>query len=222
MAQRVRIVLFDSDPCAMLLFSEDASVALPALTPPFTKKSIADAIAEVHGSADNFQISVMPTAGRYTAGIARMRNASKAERASRQLLTEIGTHKMMLGATGDIEKERSRLMLEKHEVDDLVRGFKAQIHDAKAARALRGEYMNAAQFRLLETELAAHQKRSLAIQNSLSELKRRRVAADKDDEPNRHRRFVELAREYMSRDEYMEIWDMVRAEREDPEERAEP
>lgn len=173
----LRVLTFPSYPNAILVQLPEGSTAtlpLPPLTAPFTRTGI----------ITSFRAAGLPVAvsdsvpGRWSQALMQARSAEKAERTNRQKQREINEAMILRGASEPEQRERSRVMLAKHAVDEEIVQLKAKIREAKVTRFERGIYLAPGEFHRLENRL---DQKQLESQSLLYELVRLRDAERQKD-----------------------------------------
>jgi hypothetical protein len=207
----IRVMVFPSRPDVLLIYvPEGEELWLPRMRSPFARHDVAMKLGEVDIPA---RVSES-VPGRFTHAVEQAINAARSERNQRQREEEAARIATVIAnpdAT-DLDKERAQLLAEKQEVDDRIRKFKADVGSAKAAAVTKGEYLPPAKFRQLNDRLAQDQARSLAIQRRLSEIKKERKAENITQHADRDRRFIELVKQVLPREQLQDLWDQIDAE----------
>lgn len=207
----VRVMLFPDKPQAILIHVPGGqSLWLPPLATPFDLDAVC-------GALDDHDVSHVTTegdAGKWWVNATQQEKEEKAERASqeKQQLAERMVRIKLSPAATTFEKQRAELVLEKQKADDELRRLKLAISKAKSNAYLQGTYLTTRDFREKQQRLADLQMVSLALQARLGELRRQRSEAARDSEESRQRRFIEKAKRYLTRDQYLAIWAEVTAE----------
>jgi hypothetical protein len=211
----LRITLFPEHPQTILIYvPEGQALWLPTLPTPFDLDVVCDAL-DAHDVPHDTREG---DRNRWWRNLKEPEDEEKSVRVQRQREDEAARHvQVHLSPTASTsDKQRSEIMLMKHKVDDEIRQLKVQIGRAKAAAATRGIYEALNVFRSREQRLADLQTTSLALQRKLAEMKalRRQNAESRHREGPRSREeiFINKAKRYLTRDEFMSIWAEIEAE----------
>ena len=151
--------------------------------------------------------------------LAKLANEEKAERLNlqKQEQTEQMVRITMSPKATTIERQRAELILEKQKADDEIRQLKAQIGKAKTDAYTSGTYLPPLVFQTKQQRLADLQSVSLALQGRLAELRQQQKVQNHQAQDHQERLFIEKAKRYLSREQYLAIWDEVHAELRDVE-----
>lgn len=211
----LRITLFPAHPQTILVYVPSGqSLWLPTLPTPFDLDVVCDALDDHDVPHDTRE----GDRNRWWRNISQSEDAEKATRAQQQREAEAARHvKIHLSSTStSLDKQRSEIVLMKHKIDDEIRQLKVQIGKAKANAATRGLYEPPATFRGREKRLADLQTSSLAMQKKLGELKEQRKQQHQQQDAvvssSREKRFIQKAKQHLSRDQFMAIWSEIDAE----------
>jgi hypothetical protein len=207
----IRVMVFPSRPDVLVIYvPEGEELWLPRMRSPFSRYDVANKLGEVDIPA---RVSES-VPGRFTHAVEQAINAARAERNQRQREEEAARIAAVITSpeATDLDKERAKLLVEKQEVDDRIRQLKINIGSAKAAAATKGEYLPPAKFRLLQDRLTTSQTRSLAIQRRLGEIKKERRDGNVAAQPDRDRRFIDLVKQVLPREQLQDLWDQIDAE----------
>jgi len=199
-AEPLRILLFPSNPGALLVVVTDddqKEVALPPLPVPFTKENVA---AALRGAAVSARIGE-EVSGRWSAALRRAQSDARAERGQREMVRQATTVALAAGSTDVIARSRGELLQQKLRVDAEIADLKKQVAAARNA-ATRGIHMPAEDLRLLVERLGEAKNVSQAVQVKLGELreeeKKRNVARTADYQ----QRFIRSAREMLDPEDF--------------------
>lgn len=206
----LRVFTFPDRPDAILIYVPDGQeLWLPRMRTPFNRYDVAMQL----GGAD-IPAAVRDTVpGRFTHA---MKLAVADDRATRGQMerereaarcVEIKDHP----EATTYQQKRAALVLAKSKIDDELRDLKVQIGRAKSRAATTGQFLPVAEFRAKESRIVDLQTTSLAIQKRLGDLRRQEAAETKQAEPGRMKRFIELSKRYLSREQYQSLWAEVDA-----------
>jgi len=199
----VRIVLFANRPTAMLVHAHKGSdFQLPKLRSPFEK----DAVSQALGIAGlTVRVSLEVGTGRWTQSIGRKMREEKQERAQNQKLKEAQQATLLKHANDPLERDRARLMLHKHEVDEALRSAKLKLGKAKADVIKYHKYMDPLAYRKLEAQVEALKQESQGIQVTLGQLRRQEADQDNTSYEIKLKRFKGFARKVLSDELFEEL-----------------
>lgn len=205
-------MLFPSQPNALLLLADDGETALPPLVAPFVRREVLGAFADLDAwsapgcESPGYAIRVTEgAAGRWAQALRTLESNARAERANQQRERDVVRAVVMKTAVDDVERERSALIVEKHAVDAEIRSLKQQIGEAKARAWSRGLYLPPAEYRELEARMRRAQDRSIAMQNTLGELRRQQKDENRQDHDGWTERFIQAARERLEPELFREL-----------------
>jgi len=208
----IRVLVFPRRPDVLLIYvPEGQELWLPRLRSPFQRGAVAKKLGDVDVPARVHE-SVL---GRFTEAAERALRNVQEERAQRQRAEEASRVAGVVAdpKASDFERERARLISEKYEMEAHATQLKKDIKVAKwqetltTSADLKPDLQPAGRVKALQDQLTACRTRELAIAKRLSEIKKEmhaaRVARDRVD-PNG--RFIEIAKRYLSKKEFLAIW----------------
>jgi hypothetical protein len=207
----LRITLFPEFPQTILVYvPEGRSLWLPTLPTPFDLDVVCDAL-DAHDVPHDTREG---DRNRWWRNFKDSENAEKSVQGQRQREEAAAKHvQVHLSPTATtLEKQRSEIVLMKDKVDDEVRQLKVQIGKAKANATVNGIYEPPHVFRHREQRLADLQTTSLALQRRLGELRAQQHQQRMEGQRTREERFVQKAKQCLSREQFRAIWAEIDAE----------
>src|SRR5262245_43018899 len=172
MRERIRARYFPKWPGAVLFFiPEGLRLTVRELEAPCERE-------QLQRACDDLQISEAEP-GRWTQSILMARAAAKAERQQRQNQQEASEAAILRGSVDPKERDRAKLLQEKHRVEGRMREIKATLAEAKSRASTTGCYMPPRQYRGLESELGQTKQQVEAINAQLGQIKAAEKAAGK-------------------------------------------
>lgn len=207
----LRIMIFPDKPQTILIHVPDGQeLWLPLLKTPFDL----DVLCKALDDRDLPHVTTEGDPGRWWRNATQMENDEKAERTNqlKQTMAERMVQITTSPKATTIEKQRAELVLEKQKADDEIRQIKAQIGKAKSDAYTSGTYLPPLIFQQKQQRLADLQAVSLALQGRLSELRQQLKEQNEQVHAQGERRFIEKAKRYLSREQYLAIWAEIHAE----------
>jgi hypothetical protein len=199
----VRIVLFENRPTAMLIHAHEGSkFQLPQFQAPFEKGAVSQALSS---AGFTVRVSVEIGTGRWTQSIGRKMREEKQERAQNQKLKEAQQATLLRHANDPLERDRARLMLHKHEVDEALRAAKVKLGQAKANFVKYRTYMDPVAYRRLEAQVEQLKQESQGIQVTLGQLRRQEAEQEDLSYDMKIKRFKFFARKVLSEELFEEL-----------------
>jgi len=211
----IRVLVFPRRPDVILIYvPEGQDLWLPRLRSPFQRNVVAKKLGDVDLPA-RVSESVL---GRFTDAAERALGKLQEERARRQRTEEAVRVAGVIAdpKTSDFERERACLIAEKYEIEAHLQQLKKDIKTAKWQERQTAGTMSAdlkpdlrpeGCVKELQDQFVTCQTRLLAITQRLRDIKKEahaaRLASDRTD-PNH--RFIEIAKRYLSREEFLAIW----------------
>ena len=207
----LRITLFPEHPQTILIYvPAGQTLWLPTLPTPFDLDVVCDALDDRDVPHDTKE----GDRNRWWRNLKESEDTDKSVLRQQQREDEAARHvQVHLSPTATtFEKQRSEIVLMKHKVDDELRQLKVQIGKAKSNAATSGVYEPPSVFRQREQRLADLQTTSLALQKKLGEMKERQHQRSVSN--NREERFVQKAKQYLTKEQFLAIWAEIDAEEE--------
>lgn len=214
----LRITIFPDKPQTILIYvPQGQELWLPTLKTPFDL----DAICEALDVRDVPHVTTEGDLGKWWRNAAQQENEEKAERVNQQKQQEAARRVRIMTSpqATTIEKQRLELVREKEKADEEIRLLKAEIAKAKADAYTSGAYLPPAVFQAKQQRLGDLQTVSIALQGKLTALRQHQKVQNVEkarsatsDRMRQERLFIEKAKRFLSRDQYLAIWAEVRAE----------
>jgi hypothetical protein len=199
----IRIVLFENRPTAMLIHAHEGSkFQLPQFQAPFEKNAVSQALGL---AGFTVRVSVEIGTGRWTQSIGRKMREEKQERAQNQKLKEAQQATILKHANDPLERDRARLMLHKHEVDEALRAAKVKLGAAKANFVKFRTYMDPVAYWKLEAKVEELKQESQGIQVTLGQLRKQEGEKKGSNYEIHNRRFRSFAQKVLSDDLFEEL-----------------
>jgi hypothetical protein len=190
----VRAQVFPERPDVLLVMvPQGTEFSLPPIVPPFTREAVTLAFREVGVDA---RVHESPL-GRWAGAVSKTDNELRAERASR------AKHANIIDlASPDLDvRDRAKLLLRKEEIVDERRTLKARI--ALAEKGI--QRLRQCELETLRTTLKERTKEGMAVDRSLSVLRKARLTDGAEEWSARMRRFRDLVRAFMDPKDFKEI-----------------
>ena len=211
----LRITLFPEFPQVLLIYVPDEQTLwLPPLETPFDLDKLCDALDAKDVPHDtregdrNRWWKNMRQSADMDAGMKGQREceAKAVERVKVHLSSEATT----------LDKQRIELLDMRDKIVSEMNQLKAKIGTAKAHAATKGVYQKIPVFRGWELRLAQLNDSLIAVSRKLGEnkaaIKAENVRTYGANNISKEKRFVEKAKRFLNREQYMSIWDEIHAE----------
>ena len=200
----------DRDDCVLIFTPPGTDVPPVRITHPITVVSMKAALREAGVPNNKIRVSSTTYVGRMGPVIQQVKQQEQAERAQKHKESTAFQAVVMKSSASSLERQRSELILEKHQVDDDIRKTQGWIGEAKTTAYTTGQYANPTHFRQQEAKIVTLRERSLAIQAKLGELRTKIKEENKRNSAHPSKEsffneFRQVAYETLPKEQYMQI-----------------
>jgi hypothetical protein len=199
----MRIGVFADWPNALLILvgEDESSARLPELAPPFSKSSVAVAMAAARIRASVYE----GVTGRWTAALHQARQAERAQRGQEQSQREAANAAFMRNSSSAGVSGHAEATIKKLEVDAGIRVLNEELSAARSTAFTTGVYMQRDVFREKDARLKELKQESQLLQVRMGELRRAERRENAKSSRSEAEAFKRAATRVLDRETYMKI-----------------